>query len=146
MSMETLIRLMELLAKAISNGQQAWLYLWILECPGSCASNQMLLIPLWVICSFVFVTWDSKWCLLCFICNTHFSITYRSTPAMASTVINSPQIPTTNPKCGPRIGVDGMVSDSLILMILCMVELPLLLDWLFISCMKLVTNVVSYNL
>ncbi|TXG73868.1 hypothetical protein EZV62_002447 [Acer yangbiense] len=46
MSMETLIPLTGLLPKPISIGQQPWLYLWILECPGSCASKQMLLIPL----------------------------------------------------------------------------------------------------
>lgn len=49
--MGTLILLMVLLLNPISSGQQAWPFLLILVCPGSCVSRQMLPIQWWVICS-----------------------------------------------------------------------------------------------
>lgn len=68
-------------------------------------------------------------------------ITDRSTPAMGSIVINSPQIPTKNPKCGLRIGVDGMVSKLVNSNDFVFDELPPSVHY-----EKLITNVVPYNL
>lgn len=79
MSTETLIHPMDLLLKAISSGQQAWLCLWILEFPGLCASKQMLLIPLWVYFTLWLINSES---LHVHVCGKQSNLSYRLQPAL----------------------------------------------------------------
>lgn len=125
---------MGLVANPILNGRQAWPCLWTQGCPGSCASNQMHLIPLWAFSNYL----NSRHAA---IFSLWYLIACRSILAMDSTVINSPQILITSPKCGLRIGMDGKA----VFLVLSIVSIRFYFDMhLFIQVISYIRNFLIY--